>query len=283
MRYKGLLYIFLFCCLLSCNKHFNGEEAQSPIAILGYGASGQSPSGNYVINRTEWDRTSNTFSFLVVPREFMDSPTNIDALYRSVIFGELVQKASPVEAFAYERINERLSPLKQQYLKYREEWVQSTGKDVRGINGFVSSFIHAYVCGVPVITADDILFGQPQGTDLSAWFRFRDNNIVSIVGTEYKMQEKGDIYETSQTAAEYFTMERMMPQVLYVCIDMPEEVTYTGRLVGDDVVKVTISIPVRFEKYWEWCKELYSNPEAKEQFVESTIRIELHFIRNSSI
>ena len=268
------MFTLLFFCLLSCNKRYNRTEDMALIAILGNGASGMSPSGSYAINGTEWDKTSNTLSIVVAPEEFLRSYTKIDALYMSALNGRLEEGASPEEAFAFERMEERMTALKNQYTRYHDGLI----KDSR--ERHVSSFIQAYVSDTPSITANDVLFGQAAGADLSAWFTFRDKNIVSVFGEDYQMEERADLVDSFQTASEYFIQGRMMPQVLYVCIEnMPDDITYTGRVTGDDIVKVNISIPVRFERYWEWCKELYSNPEAKESFLDKTIQIEIPFVR----
>lgn len=274
MKYKLLLCTVLLFSLLSCNKHPRGIEETAPISILGNGASGTSPSGSYAINGAEWDQTSRTIRIKVAPEEFLVSPGTIDVLYLSVLYGTLEKGASQEEAFAYERIEERMAPLKSQYAQYHEGLV----KDSR--EKHISSFIQAYVSGTPTITADDVLFGQPAGSDLSAWITFRDQNIVSVFGEDYQMKGRADEVDSFQTASEYFLQDRMMPQVLYVCIEnMPEDITYTGRVAGDDIVKLTISIPARFERYWEWCKDLYSNPDSKEKFLENTIRIEIPLVR----
>jgi len=276
MRYRLLLFTLLFFCLLSCNKRFQDRGAgdMALITILGNGASGTSPSGSYAINGTEWDKTSKTLSIAVVPKEFMSSPTKIDVLYLSALYGALENGASPEEAFAFERMEERMAPLRNQYARYHESLIE------RPQDRYFSTFIQAYISGMPSITANDILFGQAAGTDLSAWFTFRDKNIVNVFGEDYQMEERADLYDSFQTASEYFIQNKMMPQVLYVCIEnMPDDITYTGRVVGDDIVKVNISIPVRFERYWEWCKALYSNPEAKEDILNKTIRIEIPLVR----
>lgn len=279
---KGkLLLFFLFSLfyLLSCNKRYKDVDDLSPLVIYGSSQYGYAPSGAYTVSGQMWDKTTNTLSFSVVPSAFMSSPAGgaiTDALYQSIRNGELEKRATEAEAFAYERIMERTRQIRERYVLYRDQWAQSKGMDPREARLLHAAFVYAYSQGVPSITADGELFGQPAGTDLSGWFWFNDANIIRVTGMDHVMTAKG---EENQTAAEYFTQDRMLPLTLCVGIpDLPEDITYTGRVTGADVVTVTISIPVRFERYWEWCKELFTNPEATEEFTSTNIRFTLPFV-----
>ena len=254
----------------------------TPLVIYGSSQWGYIPSGTYAISEKMWDKGTNTLSFHVTPDAFMQEPprgATIDALYRSVSYGELDKAATEAEAFAYERIEERTRTLKDQYVQYLDQLAESEGINPMMLKSQHATFIYAYVQGIPSITADGEFFGQPAGTDLSEWFCFRDRNLISVSGREYKMERKKDRF-AYESASTYFTKDKILPLVLNVGItSLPDNLSYTGRVAGDDVLHVTISIPVRFERYWEWCKALFTNPEATEEFTDTNIQFTIPFIR----
>ena len=51
------------------------------------------------------------------------------------------------------------------------------------------------------------------------------------------------------------------------------------QLQEDELIRLTITVPVRYERYWEWCKALYSNPDAVEAFEDRELRIVIPLIR----
>lgn len=283
MNHKLSFIILLSVCFLSCDKRFKDAEEMAQVAILGGSMFGNPISSTYEISRQTWDTERNIINFDIVSQTFQKEPekgAEIDALYESVVNGELEQNASPEEAFAYERIEERTRELKDQYALYLEQLAEAEGIDLRALKLIHAGFIYAYFQGVPTITADGDFFGQPAGTDLSEWFRFRDGNLIDVIGQGYKMEKKGDRHEY-QEVAEYFTKDKMSPMVIKLGITaLPDDLSYTGRVVGDDIVHVNISIPVRIERYWEWCKALYSNPEATETITDTSLRLTIPFVRN---
>lgn len=265
---------FVFLGLVSCHKI--RESKTSPLSVMSYSFSGETEITRPKLN-------DDSFVVKAIPYEYENSGPDlniVDVLWDSARMGELKKGASAEEAFAFERMMERNRPLLGQVEEYRARLIEG-GLSERDLSVVVLS---EYVKDVPTITADGVLFGQPAGADLSDWFVFGDYNIVEVDGMDYKMTERAGIRDQYQTPAEFFTTDKMLPFAIRVStVGLPEEVTFDLlpeiRYVGDDVITVTISIPVRFERYWDWCKKLYSNPDALEQFVSGKVTIRIPFIK----
>lgn len=251
------------------------EEKKAVFAIYG-----NSISGEYDIFPSTIE--SNSIEFGAQPTEinYMNlNPSGTDrVLYYSTVDRKLPSSATPIEAFAYERILEREQATESKYQDYCHRLGREN--DLTASSAFVS----AYIRGIPSISADGELFGQPAETDLSNWFTFRDQNIIDLWGTDLSMSEQADKADVYQTPAEFFVQGKMFPLTLHLRLkSIPDEITLEElpviRYVGDDVITVTISIPVTFERYWDWCKALYNNPLAEEKFSDGEIRIAVPFIR----
>ncbi len=98
------------------------------------------------------------------------------------------------------------------------------------------------------------------------------------------MVEKGYVGKESIPAQDFFTMDRLLPLVIVIRLpEIPDEIepdTIWGKqLQEDELIRLTITVPVRYERYWEWCKALYSNPDAVESFEDRQLRIVIPFIR----
>lgn len=282
-RYNHIVLLSLsVVSLLSCTPDRNNN--MTPLTIIGGSITGASPSGAYEIVEYIVDQPSNTIIVEALPSEFnyaAGSLSEVDALWASVIYGELHKKVSAAEAFAYERITERTQRLALQYNQYRNQLLKKEGYDEVNTR---SAFIYAYVRGTPSVKANDVLFGQPAGSDLSEWFCFGDKNIISVIGPEFIMEEKADAANEYQSASEYFTPDKMLPYTIQISTKgIPDEVIPKS-IRGiyheeNETVKVAITVPVLYERYWEWCKALYSNPEAVKEVVYTEIRIVIPFIR----
>lgn len=282
---RTAIFFLIVSCILSCSRPDRFEDISS-LAIFGNSDKGESFSGTYEIYDIGVDNASGQLRLKARPYEFAYAPTSpseVDALWVSVLYGKLATRASKAEAFAYEQLTERTRPLMIQFERYRRQLIDSGKLDERSSRGFTAGFIPVYVKGTPSIQADGKLFGMPAGTDLTEWFRFGDGNVIGVFGIDYKMEERAGLVDAYQTASEYFTENRMLPLSLNLStISIPEEITLSDypaiRYVGDDPVKVTITFPVVFERYWEWCRALYSDPNAEEMFVTGSIRIEIPFL-----
>jgi hypothetical protein len=256
-----------------------------PLAIYGCSINGVSPSGIYDNIEMKVDKDANSFYVTAAPHEFnyaAESEAAIDALYVAASGGSLPKKASAAEKFAFERITERNRMLEEQFIQYRDRLIgpEPVADRATPHARFISGFVH----GTPSVTANKVLFGQPAGSDLSEWVRFGDGNIISVFGTEYRMVEKGDVDKESISAQEFFTMDRLLPLVIVIRLpEIPDEIepetVWGKRLTEDELVRLTITVPVRYERYWEWCKALYSNPDAVEQFEDRDLRIVVPFVR----
>lgn len=254
------------------------------LAIYDYSITGKSPSGTYEISEYGVDKASDSFRITVRPQEFdyaPDGSANVDALWMSVTYGELYNTASAEEAFTYERITERNRQLVDKFEQYRRQLIDEGTFNDKSTR---ASFINVYVKGEASIIADGALFGQSAGTDLSKWFRFGDGCIIGVNGTEYKMVERANYVNEYQLISDYFTSDKMLPLQIKLCTtSIPEEVSLAElpvvRYVGDDIIKVNITVPVCFERYWDWCKALYSDSNAEEQFVDGEIRIVIPFVK----
>ena len=283
MKHSYLFLALLAMEFASCMPEKSEDKLQS-LTIYDYSITGESPSGTYEISEYGVDQSSDSFRMTVRPQEFNYAPdgsANVDALWMSVTYGELYNTASVEEAFTYERITERNRPLVDRFEQYRRQL-----KDGGMFNdqSTRASFINVYVKGDASMIADGTLFGQSAGTDLSEWFRFGDGCIIGVNGTDYKMEERADYVNGYQPSSVYFTNDKMLPlQIKLSTTSIPEEVSLAElpvvRYVGDDIIKVTIAVPVYFERYWDWCKALYSDSNAEEQFVDGEIRIVIPFVR----
>ena len=271
----GVSLIILICsvlCITSCGKFGASYPDNSIIAPLIL--FGESFSGDYGVSNPRLEE--NCLKFDAWPNEHRTapaSPSQVDRLYLSALYGLLYEDASPTEAFVFDRMKKRNTMLLEQYLPYRNKLIDSGSFNDKNT---VASFTSIYVKGAPSITADGTLFGQPAGTDLSAWFRFGDLCIIGVIGPEYKMFERADVVDSYQSTEAYFIPNRMMPYTLQIStVGLPEEAAFDRFPVlgGENVIKLTIRIPVLIEDYWDWCKELYSDPGAREKWREGYVTI----------
>ena len=278
---KGKLFIVPICAALritSCGKigaRHPDRNVFSPLIIFG-----ESFSGDYGVSNPRLEE--DCLKFDAWPNEHSiapASPSQVDRLYLSALYGMLYEDASPTEAFVFDRMKKRNTMLLEQYLPYRNKLIDSGAFVDKSAS---ASFTSIYVKGLPSITADGTLFGQPAGTDLSAWFRFGDLCIIGVIGPEYKIMERADVVNSYQSTQSYFILDRMMPYKLQIStVGLPEEAAFDRFPVlgGENVIKLTIRIPVLIEDYWDWCKELYSNPGATEKWREGYVTIVYPFER----
>jgi hypothetical protein len=100
---------------------------------------------------------------------------------------------------------------------------------------------------------------------------------------EGKAQERNQFV----SASKYFTKNKLMPLLLQISpVEIPAEINtdnWTGvwRYSGEDIITLSVSIPVRFDRYWDWCKALYSNPAAAEEVEDGTIHVKIPLVRKS--
>ena len=258
------------------------DEEMAKVVIYG-----NSISGEYDILGFEKDEATNTFAVKAWPKYFSDAETvNRNFLIGSVRYGKPIkmQSGSPLieESFAFEQITERNRELVDNYEKYCQPMIES---GVLRNNAANSSFVSVYVLNLPTITADDILFGQPAGTDITEWFRFKDPNLVAIFGMDYKMEGRYQDKDKYLPASDFFIKDKMLPFVLYIApIETPSEISIDNLpnkwwYNGDDIITLTVSIPVRFEQYWDWCKALYSDPNAVEVIKDGIINVKIPLVR----
>ena len=288
---KRLMILALALCPLMMTACFSDSDVENdeyrypPLAIYGCSINGVSPSGIYDNIEMQVDKDANSFYATAEPHEFnyaAESEATVDALYVAAATGTLPKKASDVEAFAYERITERNRLLQEQFIQYRDRLIGPEPVPERLTPH--ARFISGFVNGAPSVTANKVLFGQPAGSDLSEWVRFGDGNIISVFGTEYRMEEKGVVGKESLSAQDFFIMDRLLPLVIVIRLPViPDEVepdTVWGKhLTEDELIRLTITVPVRYERYWEWCKALCSDPDAVETFEDRDLRIVIPFIR----
>lgn len=283
MKHYRTILLLLATVLFSCTQKGSWQQYE-PLVLLDHSITGESPSGEYALVDFGVDKDLNSFMAGIRPVEFdraLNSPEQADALHISSINGELYKTATKAEAFAFEQITKRNLPLKEKFEQYCR---QLKDRDEFRVNSPHVSFVHVYVRGPVSIRADDALFGQPAGTDLSEWFRFGDRNVIGVIGTDYKMVERVDLANSFQRASEYFITDMMLPSQFYIrTVGLPEEISLPEdhylRFSGDDIINVTFSLPVRFERYWDWCLALYSNPDAEERFENGEIQVVIPFVR----
>ena len=288
---KRLMILALALCPLMMTACLRGNDVESdeyrypPLAIYGCSINGVSPSGIYDNIEMKVEKDANSFYATVEPHEFnyaAKSEATVDVLYVAAATGTLPTRASAAEAFAFERITERNRLLQEQFIQYRDRLIGTEPVPERMTPH--ARFISGFVNGAPSVTANKVLFGQPAGSDLSEWVRFGDGNIISVYGTEYRMVEKEDVGKESLSAQEFFTMDRLLPFVIVIRLpEIPDEVepdTVWGKqLEEEELIRLTITVPVRYERYWEWCKALCSDPDAVEAFEDRDLRIVIPFIR----
>lgn len=281
MKHYRTILLLLATVLFSCTQKGSWQQYE-PLILLDHSITGESPSGTYVPHDWSVDEESGSFLIGAIPLEFdVASSGYVDALYLSCSSGELYKHATNAEAFAFDRINERSRPLKEKYEQYRRKLMEEGSFDDFSTR---AAFIHVYVRGAASIRADDTLFGQPAGTDLTEWFRFGDDCIIEVVGTGYEMVERADLAKKYQRASDYFIMDRMLPFQLNIrTVGIPEEIAMPEehhlRYSGDDIINVTFFLPVRFERYWDWSLALYSDPDAEERIEDGEIRFVIPFVR----
>lgn len=241
---------------------------------------GNSISGKYDIFSAIVDNASNMVDYRAYPAEINNmnlEPEKCDrTLYYSTTYKKLIKPYSAEESFAYDVIMEREQMIERNF----NDYVRRLGreKDPSASAAFVSAYIH----GTPSISANGMLFGQPAGTDLSDWFRFKDICVIGLSGTNHEITEQADKTDVFMTAEEFFVQDKMFPLTFHFRMTViPDEIDITQHPhnYGDDVVKVFIKIPVTFERYWDWCKALYKNIDAVEEFSEGTIHLAVPFIR----
>lgn len=282
MKYKHIVSIIAICSLFVCSCDVFSDKEMAKVVIYG-----NSISGKYDILGFEKEEQTNTFAVKTWPEYFSDAEAvNRNFLIGSVRYGKPIkmQSGSPSkeELFAFERVTERNRDLVDNYEKYCRPMIESG--ELRN-NTAISSFVSAYVLDLPTITADDILFGQPAGTDITDWFRFKDPNLVAIIGLDYRMEGRYQDKDKYMPASEFFIKDKMLPFVLHIApVETPAEISIDNLpnnwwYNGDDIITLTVSIPVRLERYWDWCKALYSNPDAVEEIKEDNIRIQIPLVR----
>lgn len=282
MKYKYIVSIIAICSLFVCSCDVFSDKEMAKVVIYG-----NSISGKYDILGFEKEEQTNTFAVKTWPEYFSDAEAvNRNFLIGSVRYGEPIkmQSGSPSkeELFAFERVTERNRDLVDNYEKYCRPMIESG--ELRN-NTAISSFVSAYVLDLPTITADDILFGQPAGTDITEWFRFKDPNLVAIIGMDYKMEGRYQDKDKYLPASDFFIKDKMLPFVLYIApIETPSEISIDNLpnkwwYNGDDIITLTVSIPVRFEQYWDWCKALYSDPNAVEVIKDGIINVKIPLVR----
>ena len=267
-------------CFASC--HVETPQGQLPPVVI----CGNTLSGKYEITGAVKNE-DNTLSVSIWPEEFTETaPEKYDILVGSVFDGKIIKSdyasISKEESFAFERITERNKSINEQCEQYRKQMAESGVLDDPAAR---SVFVTAYIQGLPTLVADDILFGQPAGSDLSDWFRFTDANLIDVFGWDYRMEGKAQERNQFISASKYFIKDKLMPLKLQISpVETPAEINtdnWTGewRYSGDDIITLSVSIPVRFERYWDWCKALYGNPAAAQEVQDGTIQVKIPFVR----
>ena len=266
---------FVLLTLVSCQVDLK-EGVDHPVLIDGRTFPGDNSIWDHGI-----DKASGSIWYRFRPVRFDDPYFDNGNLYHSVWNSKLNESATPAEAFAFERILSRTAPVKEEFLLYRRELLNDGKLAHREDSALVSiTFANTYVAGLPTVVAEGILFGQEPGTDLSEWFRVKDNNIIGIIGRNYTIERRADLVDKYLDFSEYFVVDRMLPIGLdFNTESIPEEIStddfglirYDGHYSGDTIIKVTVTIPVIFEHYWDWCEALYSNPDAQEVFHEGSL------------
>lgn len=270
-----LAIVVTLSSLLSCANDPD-EGVDHPVLIDGRTFPGDNSIWDHGI-----DKASGSIWYRFRPVRFDDPYFDNGNLYFAVLNSHLYGRETPEESFAFEQIMNRTAPVKEEFLLYRRELLNEGRLAHKEDSAYVSiTFANTYVAGLPTVVADGILFGQEPGTDLSDWFRVKDNNILGIIGRNYTIERRADLVDKYLDFSEYFVIDRMLPIGLdFNTKSIPEEIStddfglirYDGHYSGDTIIKVTVTVPVLFEYYWDWCKELYSNPDAQEVFHEGSL------------
>lgn len=270
--FKGLITIFIafLVIITACTPDVTPKTAR-------YIIYGTTLSGQYSTFKSFRIDGDIVYSARPIEIDWMDEKpeeTNSD-LYLSLLgIPKLVSWASPIDAFAFDRIMERQSQLSEDF----DQYILRLGRnnDTSASAGFVC----AYIRGVPSITANKTLFGRPAGTDLSEWFLFNDRGIIEILGTDFKMVERAGKVHDYLSPSEYFIKDKMLPLTLHIRLkEIPEEVDVDKHAVmgeNNNIVTISIRIPVMYECYWDWCKALYTNPNAEERIYDGDIKIDIY-------
>lgn len=265
-------------CFASCRK----DQAPDPTPNEPhFGIYGNSISGVFSPQDRRVNESTNSIDFYIRPYEidyFNLDPNGTDAqLCYSVFNRKKSWGASSLDEFALGVILEREREVEKKFKGFVELYQLENGWESAG-------FVSAYVRGVPTITADDTFLGQPAGTDLSDYFLFSDPNIMGISGTDWEVSDRMDMIGCYQRPSDFFEYDKMVPMAMYIrTVGIPEEVSLTSLNLypygGDNAIIVTIKFPVTFERYWAWCKALYTNPDAVETFQDGYIRATIPFVR----
>lgn len=277
---KRVLYLVVFVLFMVACKADLGESFGPYYAINGQTSITLGWDSRYLFE------PDNTIGFHLVPKELSSmplEPSTPDAVLWNALFEgvkKLDKSASALEEFAFNRIIERERPIEEEFQQYIKELGIAGNRDYWG-----STFLSIYVRDIPSIVADDVFLGQPAGTDLSDYFIFADENIIDIVGKDWTMVRRGAGKDRKYVAAsEFFFKDRMLPLRIFVrSIGVPDEVSLsTWDLVGGggwNPINLTITIPVTFEHYWDWCYALYVNPKAEERFYDGELKVVVPFVR----
>ena len=265
-------------CFASCRK----DQAPDPIPHEPhFGIYGNSISGVFSTQDRQVNESTNSIDFYIRPYEidyFNLDPIGTDAqLYYSLSNRKKSWGASSLDEFALGVILEREREVEKKFKDFVELYQLENPWESAG-------FVSAYVRGVPTITADDTFLGQPAGADLSDYFLFRDPNFMGISGTDWEVSDRMDMIGCYQRPSDFFEYDKMVPMAMYIrTVGIPEEVSLTSLNLypygGDNAIIVTIKFPVTFERYWAWCKALYTNPDAVETFQDGYIRATIPFVR----
>ena len=265
-------------CFASCRKDQAPDPTPHKPCFVIYG---NSISGIYVPGGRHVNDSTNSIDFYIRPDEmenFHTDPIRTEwQLYLSAHSRQVSWGASSLDEFALGIIQKRESKVEQKFKEYVESY-QLENKRV------AAAFVSAYVRGVPTITANDVFLGQPAGADLSDYFLFSDPNIMGISGTDWEVSDRMDMIGCYQRPSAFFEYDKMVPLAINIrTVGIPEEVSLTSLNLypygGDNAIIVTIKFPVTFERYWAWCKALYTNPDAVETFQDGYIRATIPFDR----
>ncbi len=285
-RFISLLSVAI--CLVSCKRYYDPDlDNYSKLQIFG-----NSLGGNYELSDWGVNKTTGLYTFCSWPYEFAFGNYNglyTSVLYRSTLYGKLSKDASKVEAYTFERYTERTKKISEQFEEYRRQLIEDKEEPVikKATDEIaIGQFVSAYVRGLPTVKANGTLFGQEAWTELRDWFEFGDRNYLDITGPDYMFKGKtGTVGHgldcNFYSAKEYFTDGKMFPLCLYCrTVKNPNEVVLDENeqpFEDPDVITVSFCIPVTFERYWKWCEALYSDPDAKEEFVDGAIYFKLRF------
>lgn len=278
-----LLVIFVLqgCCFFEMEKYI---EEEYPVKISCYAWNGDDFSGEWIADQYQFKADTlivgtNLIENYYEAKEYSAKVDNLSYFYNSdYLFNN--RSLSEQEEFAINLIRVREAKIQDKYINYCVK---------NGLNHFsvyrrylIAGFFSMYIDGEPKVTSTKTLFGQPAGTDISKWFKYEaaNGNPVDIVGQEYEMIPI-EQYGRARYASDFFikdkllqslTIEMIVPDEMEKCY--PNSFEYLESEKGD----IFISIPVRYEKYWQYCKELFSNPDAVLETEEMTVKIRIPFV-----